>query len=148
MKKNIVMEIYGWVVHKAHGLKLLCKFEKCKNFEIILQRGKKYLHNFYTFLHNFYTQFCTNFAPFLQLHILQNFLHLRPCQEAVSEFGPICHFSRIVGYSITSNTRSPSLVICAKRYTVWWGLLKFLPTAVHKYCPSGFGVISVVTKTI
>ena len=33
----------------SRGLKSLCKFEKCKNFAKILHRGKKYLHNFYTF---------------------------------------------------------------------------------------------------
>ena len=32
------------------------------------------------------TPFCTNFAPFLQLHILQIFLHLRPREESVSMY--------------------------------------------------------------
>ena len=80
----------------SRGLKLLCKFEKCK----IFTQGKIFFTQFLHILHifckkicknfctYFYTPLCTNFAPFLQMHILQIFLHLRPREESVRLFIP------------------------------------------------------------
>ena len=109
---NIFAQIFTQNLHNfytlslsSRGLKSLCKFEKCKiftqgkkifytifaHFAHILQKNlQKFLH---IFLHNFYTPFCTKFAPFLQLHILQIFLHLRSREESV------CTTAEIVSHS-------------------------------------------------
>ena len=61
--------------------------KKFTQFLHILQKIlQKFLH---IFLHNFYTPFCTNFALFLQLYILQQFLHLKPREESVCYLMPV-----------------------------------------------------------
>ena len=66
--------------HSLHAVQR-GKFFLTQFLHILQKNLQNFLH---IFLHNFYTPFCTNFAPFLQLHILQIFLHLRPREESVS----------------------------------------------------------------
>ena len=75
------------------GLKSLSKFEKCKNFT----QGKKNIYTIFTHFAHFFANIFA--APFLQLHILQIFLHLRPREESVRYTKEIMkmeqHFSKL-----------------------------------------------------